>query len=461
MRTFLVGICYSVVIILAILFLAAVQLRSGAGAKYDTWRLTDKASLKTLEDLRDSNRAERKTLREQDDNIAFYDECLKLYGDNHLINSDAENRITALKQARGEEFKDDNRYDEQNCKIRGYLNIVLSKNQSNEIKMAAQNQIIENDRQINVIQQQNEVLLQSNVPEVTAFREMENIWYLEPFVVIPYDVLVQLLVVLTGLAGGMVRVLREYGDPARKDPEWRDYFILPLIGAVVAFGGYILAKTGLLLLSSANGEASLSPYMVGFVGIVSGLLAREVIDRFAQVGREWLNGGQNAVARAVSEAEAQVAIKKDELDKATAAAAEAVRDRDDAISNAKTATNSAEQARLASEAQAAAASTSNDAAAAAAAEKAKADAEQLARAEKTAQQEARAKTQVAEGATAEFKRATEAHLVAVAHLDAARQAAAAAHDAAKAQATAAAKRTAATQAGAEANATAVTQSPPR
>ena len=58
-----------------------------------------------------------------------------------------------------------------------------------------------------------------------------------------------------------------------------------LIGAVVAIGGYVLAKAGLLLLSSTQGESSLSPFMISLVGIVSGLLAKEVIDSIAARGR--------------------------------------------------------------------------------------------------------------------------------------------------------------------------------
>lgn len=67
-----------------------------------------------------------------------------------------------------------------------------------------------------------------------------------------------------------MRILRDYGDPTRKDPSPRDYFFIPLIGAVIAIGGYILAKTGLLLLSSTSGETSLSPFMIGLVGMYRG-----------------------------------------------------------------------------------------------------------------------------------------------------------------------------------------------
>jgi NADH:ubiquinone oxidoreductase subunit 4 (subunit M) len=60
------------------------------------------------------------------------------------------------------------------------------------------------------------------------------------------------------------------------------------MGAVVAIGGYVLAKAGLPLLPAAGSESSLSPFMIGLVGIVYGLLAKEVIDTIALRGRDML-----------------------------------------------------------------------------------------------------------------------------------------------------------------------------
>lgn len=95
-----------------------------------------------------------------------------------------------------------------------------------------------------------------------------------------------------GALGGIIRILRDYGDPARKDPSLRDSFVIPLIGAVAAIGGYVLAKTGLLLLSSTKGEISLSPFLIGLVGMVSGILAKEGVDKIAEYGREILKSKQ-------------------------------------------------------------------------------------------------------------------------------------------------------------------------
>jgi hypothetical protein len=103
-----------------------------------------------------------------------------------------------------------------------------------------------------------------------------------------------------GALGGIVRLVRSYLAPGIDDPRLRDYIFIPVIGMVVAIGGYVLAKTGLLLLSSAKEETALSPFMVGLVGIISGLLAKEVIDRITDVGVPMLRGqkGNNAQANA-------------------------------------------------------------------------------------------------------------------------------------------------------------------
>jgi hypothetical protein len=93
-----------------------------------------------------------------------------------------------------------------------------------------------------------------------------------------------------GAFGGVLRVLRDYGSPLHPNPSAADYLFIPLIGSVVAIGGYVLAKTGLVVLSSAKGDTLLSPYMISLVGIISGLLAKEVVETISTRGRKILLG---------------------------------------------------------------------------------------------------------------------------------------------------------------------------
>lgn len=85
-------------------------------------------------------------------------------------------------------------------------------------------------------------------------------------------------------------MLRDYGSPLHPNPSAADYLFIPLIGSVVAIGGYVLAKTGLVVLSSAKGDTLLSPYMISLVGIISGLLAKEVVETISTRGRKILLG---------------------------------------------------------------------------------------------------------------------------------------------------------------------------
>src|SRR3954453_9233980 len=86
------------------------------------------------------------------------------------------------------------------------------------------------------------------------------------------------------------RLLRDYGVANQPNPTSKQYVLIPLIGTGVAIAGYVLAKSGLLLLSSGGADTSLSPFMISLVGIVSGLLAKEMNEVNSSRGRKMLSG---------------------------------------------------------------------------------------------------------------------------------------------------------------------------
>jgi hypothetical protein len=298
------GLFYVLIIVAGLCLLAAVQLRSPGGASYDTWRLNYDSNRLLLEAHESQLQPLQEKLAKNRDWLNFTTECLKFYNENGEPNADAVARTAGEVKAAKEAHKPIEQVDwsDARCILRGYAMLKWDSNYYIAEDMSLQNKIQELGALIKTDRGQFNELVKIN-PDFLAFKEMEKIWYTKLFVIAPYDFLVQILVVIMGSLGGMVRILREYGNPNIEDPAARDYFVVPLIGAVVSIGGYILAKTGLLLLSSAKGEASLSPFMVGLVGIVSGLLAKEVIDRIATVGRNILGnrgeatGGQAAPAR--------------------------------------------------------------------------------------------------------------------------------------------------------------------
>jgi hypothetical protein len=279
----LVTIFYPAIVIVAVVLLAAVQIRASGGSSFDTWRLNYDANRALAAKLSARADSFRAAMEDNLDDQNFNGICLKFFDDEGKmkpIDADLANAFKAAK-SQGKTFQKTT--GDVRCLLRGFTGLqveratyLLKGNQFALDSAANQKAIESNDARYSELIKGKE--------EFLAFKEMENSWYSFFIATIPYDLLVLLLVMFMGALGGMVRLLRDYGDSKRPNPDQNDYLFIPLIGLVVAIGGYVLAKTGLLLLSSSHEEASLSPFMVGLVGIISGLLARNVIDAIARQG---------------------------------------------------------------------------------------------------------------------------------------------------------------------------------
>ncbi len=85
------------------------------------------------------------------------------------------------------------------------------------------------------------------------------------------------------------------------DPDWGEIVIGPFLGALAAFGIYLVGSAGLLLTSDVrNGPSSLSAAFIGLLGFVSGLLYDEAFGRVRRVGSQIFSGDKPddlAVAR--------------------------------------------------------------------------------------------------------------------------------------------------------------------
>jgi hypothetical protein len=86
------------------------------------------------------------------------------------------------------------------------------------------------------------------------------------------------------------------------DPYWGEVLLSPLLGALAAFGIFLLGSTGLLLTSDFNGGQSqtpaLSAYFIGLLGFVSGLLYDEAFGRVRRFGVGMFAEGAQASSRA-------------------------------------------------------------------------------------------------------------------------------------------------------------------
>jgi len=87
-----------------------------------------------------------------------------------------------------------------------------------------------------------------------------------------------------------------------EDPDWGEIVLSPFLGALAAFGIYLVGSAGLLLTSDLrNGPTSLSAAFIGLLGFVSGLLYDEAFGRVRRVGSQIFSGdkaSETGIARA-------------------------------------------------------------------------------------------------------------------------------------------------------------------
>lgn len=283
------AILYSAIVFLAVVLLAAVQLRSSGGAVFDTWRLNYDANELLADDQKKELKAKQEDVRQNMLQLLYVRNCFQLFDKNgipqaKLISSETKQEV---KKAIEDRVPIKDLSGDVHCLVRGFTELkydeafyaMLDKDYSLEKE--------ELKKSLDSNREEHAELIKGH-QDFIAFRSMASVWYEKPFFDSPYDLLVLLLVMMMGAIGGVVRLLRDYGSSVHPSPSSKDYLFIPLIGTVVAIGGYVLAKTGLLLLSSTKEETSLSPYMISLVGIVSGLLAKEVIETIAASGRKIL-----------------------------------------------------------------------------------------------------------------------------------------------------------------------------
>lgn len=292
----LIGAFYLVVVAFSVVCLATGQFRSSSGSAYDTWRLLYRSNRILKAYLGEKLAGAKEIAKENWTQMKWQEYCLDLFDSSGRLNSGVEARTAQdVGAVRTGTKKPGDLQGEAWCVVRGLTNTKYDVDRSKKEEEESDKKLFDLTKLLTAEEEQYSDLVKGH-QEFLALYELESSKYERWVVTTPYDVLVLLLVMSMGALGGIIRILRDYGSAEHPDPSTRDYFLVPLIGAIVAVGGYVLAKTGLLLLSSTKGETSLSPFMIGLVGMVSGLMAKEVIDRMAAYGRSLLkvdNGGRS------------------------------------------------------------------------------------------------------------------------------------------------------------------------
>lgn len=118
---------------------------------------------------------------------------------------------------------------------------------------------------------------------------MVKVWRWGDFTELPAEMLTLLVVAIMGALGATISLTREYmGDEVKQGVS--DYLFKPVLGTVTAFAVFILAKAGFLIISDtgATGDgATLSPFFISFIGLMSGLLAEDALNTILHIGRTW------------------------------------------------------------------------------------------------------------------------------------------------------------------------------
>jgi hypothetical protein len=122
-------------------------------------------------------------------------------------------------------------------------------------------------------------------PPPTVYRAVAE-WI---FVLPPTGQTLLVTLILGGLGAVTLNLLRlsRFGWwGAAPTPDWGEVLFGPLLGAMAAFGIFLIAKTGLLL-ASGNAQTdvqTLSAFFIGLLGFVSGLLYDQAFARVRLVG---------------------------------------------------------------------------------------------------------------------------------------------------------------------------------
>ena len=116
------------------------------------------------------------------------------------------------------------------------------------------------------------------------------------FMIMPTDTLVLIIVISMGALGGAIQITRNFLSPedlSNVDTyriRYRYIFFQPFLGAITALAIFILFKAGVMVVSTNVGsseDASLNPFFISFLGIISGLMANIALDTILKIGENW------------------------------------------------------------------------------------------------------------------------------------------------------------------------------
>ncbi|OEC93561.1 hypothetical protein [Rhizobium sp. YK2] len=114
------------------------------------------------------------------------------------------------------------------------------------------------------------------------FYQTASFGFLSTILQSPADFLSFFLVGLSGLLGGLLRVILAW-SANEKNPSWRDLLVVVLLGLICSLIIYSLFRGGFMVITNADQKSAtsgLNPFVVSVLGLASGLLSDRAIARF-------------------------------------------------------------------------------------------------------------------------------------------------------------------------------------
>lgn len=133
---------------------------------------------------------------------------------------------------------------------------------------------------------------------VSEFSSLKNILWKLPYnlAIMPAEVLVLFLVLAMGVLGSTIFITQLYFRRDKYQGKYDEhlnaafFFSRPWFGAITALSIYVLAKAGVLFLtdpSTQSGNATLSPFFISFIAIISGLFSEQAIQAIKTAADNW------------------------------------------------------------------------------------------------------------------------------------------------------------------------------
>jgi hypothetical protein len=127
------------------------------------------------------------------------------------------------------------------------------------------------------------------ISRILGVSSVKNYWSF------PEPILKINLVLSMGVLGSLIFITIEFIKEPKEHfkHSFNMYFFRPFLGMIIALAIYVMVKSGQSTFFDSV-EGDLSPFLISFLGIISGMLSEQAYKRIASTGNQMLNGAGNS-----------------------------------------------------------------------------------------------------------------------------------------------------------------------